>query len=129
MKVLLSVRPHYANKILDGTKKYEFRRRIPRDQRVNTIILYATKPVGKVVGEFTIKSVHMGHPNSLWKRTRRFAGISERLFVDYFLGCHIGYAIEVNRVKRYREPKNVSDFLASGVAPQSYAYVYGEGST
>ena len=127
MKVLLSVRPDYANKILDGTKKYEFRRRIHRDPRVRTIIIYATKPVGKVVGEFTIKYVHIDSPDLLWEKTRRFAGISEQLFSDYFQGCPVGYAIEVKCVKRYKQPKDVSDFLASGMAPQSYAYVSGGG--
>ena len=123
MKVLLSIRPQYANSILDGTKKYEFRRRVHRDSRVHTVVIYATKPVGKVVGEFSIKSVHSAHPDSLWERTKEFSGITRSFFLEYFSGREVGHAIEVKRVKKYRKPMELSDLLPSGIAPQSYAYL------
>ncbi|NVZ11546.1 ASCH domain-containing protein [Allochromatium humboldtianum] len=123
MKVLLSIKPDYANRILDGTKRYEFRRRVHQDVRVRTVIIYATKPIGKVVGEFSIKNVHSDHPDSLWEKTKEFSGITKEFFSDYFRGRDVGHAIEVKTVKRYKKPKDLSEFLASGVAPQSYAYV------
>jgi len=123
MKVLLSIKPVYAHKILDGTKKYEFRRRIHRDSRVHTVIIYATKPIGKVVGEFSIKDVYSDHPDLLWEKTNQFAGISKQLFSEYFYGRDIGYAIEVKKVKIYSNPKNLNEFIESGIAPQSYVYV------
>ena len=123
MKVLLSIKPEYAQSILDGTKKYEFRRRVYRDSRVNTIVIYATKPVGKVIGEFSIKEIHSDHPDILWERTKEFSGITKSFFLSYFSGKEIGHAIEVKKVRKYRKPRNLNDFLPSGVAPQSYAYV------
>lgn len=125
MKVLLSIKPEYAQRILDGTKKYEFRRRIHRDPSVHTVVIYATKPVGKVVGEFSIKDVYTEHPDLLWEKTKEFAGISKPFFSEYFHGRDIGYAIEVKRVKRYKKPKDLGEFIASGIAPQSYVYVTG----
>lgn len=123
MKVLLSIKPEYAHRILDGTKRYEFRRKIHRDPRVRTVVLYATKPLGKVVGEFSIKYVHSGHPDSLWEKTKEFSGITQQYFREYFHGRDIAHAIEVKTVKRYRKPKELREFLPSGTAPQSYAYV------
>lgn len=123
MKVLLSIKPEYANSILDGIKKFEFRRRIHRDSRVCSVVIYATKPVGKVVGEFSIKDVLTEHPNLLWERTKDFSGITKEFFFEYFRDRNVGHAIEVNRAKRYLFPKNISEFLVSGVAPQSYAYI------
>lgn len=123
MKVLLSIKPEYADLIFNGKKRYEFRRRIYKDVRVNTVVVYATKPVGKVLGEFTIKKIHSDSPNLLWKRTKRQSGISEDFFSHYFDGREIAHAIEVKDVVRYRKPKDISDFLPSGVAPQSYAYI------
>ncbi len=58
MKVLLSIKPEYAYRILDGTKRYEFRRRVHRDPRVHTVVIYATNPDGKELGAFSIKSVY-----------------------------------------------------------------------
>jgi len=123
MKVLLSIKPEYANSILDGTKRYEFRRRIHRNSHVHTVVIYATKPIGKVVGEFSIKHVHSESPNQLWERTKNYSGISKRLFFKYFQGRDVGHAIEVNHVRRYHEPMLIEDFLPSGIPPQSYAYI------
>lgn len=123
MKVLLSIRPEYANKILDGSKRFEYRRRVHKDHTVKTIIIYATKPVGKVIGEFTIKSIHTNRPARLWTETKGFSGITKRFFLQYFSGRGVAHAIEVASVTKYSHPKELAEFLPSGLAPQSYAYV------
>ncbi|MDZ5456985.1 ASCH domain-containing protein [Azohydromonas lata] len=123
MKILLSIKPEYAYRILDGSKRFEFRRRVHRDARVKTVVIYATMPVGKVIGEFTIQRVHAEHPEQLWKMTKDFSGITENFFAEYFHGRDVGYAIEVKSVKRFKNPKKLNEYLPSGVAPQSYAYV------
>lgn len=123
MKILLSIKPEYANCILNGTKRFEFRRRVHADPRVTTVVIYATKPVGKVIGEFSIQEVHSDHPDRLWEKTKEFSGITRDFFSSYFADREIGHAIEVKEVKRYGSPKRIEDFLPRGVAPQSYAYV------
>jgi predicted transcriptional regulator len=123
MKVLLSIKPQFAESILDGTKRYEFRRRIYQDERVESVVIYATLPVGKVIGEFSIKKIHEAKPTDLWKKTREFAGISKKFFNEYFSDREVGYAIEVDHAVRYNRPRELSTFLPSGIAPQSFAYV------
>lgn len=123
MKILLSIKPEYAESILNGTKRYEFRRRVHTDERVHTVVIYATMPVGKVVGEFTIRGIHAEPPKILWNRTKEAAGITEAFFSEYFAGREVGYAIEIKKAKRYSRPKNLNEFLPSGIAPQSYAYL------
>jgi len=39
MKILLSIKPEYAEKIFAGTKKYEFRRSIFKNPDVKTVPL------------------------------------------------------------------------------------------
>lgn len=123
MKILLSIKPEYAESILNGTKRYEFRRRVHTDNRVRTVVIYATLPVGKIVGEFTIGDIHAEPPKSLWNRTKDASGITESFFSEYFAGRDIAYAIEVKKAKRYTRPKSLQEVLPSGVAPQSYAYL------
>lgn len=123
MKILLSIKPEYAESILNGTKRYEFRRRVHADDRVRTVVIYATLPVGKVVGEFTIEEVHAAPPKNLWSRTKAASGITKSFFSEYFAGREVAYAIEVKKVKRYSRPKSLHEVLPSGVAPQSYAYL------
>lgn len=123
MKILLSIKPEYAQSILNGTKRYEFRRRVHRDERVKVVVIYATMPVGKVIGEFTIAEIHSERPTELWKRTKDFSGISESFFSEYFQNKEVGHAIEVKNVKRYKTPRPIKDFVPSGVPPQSYIYL------
>ena len=57
MTVLLSIKPEFAEKIFDGTKKFEFRKSIFKNTDVQTVIVYASSPVQQVIGEFTIDSI------------------------------------------------------------------------
>ena len=54
MKVVLSIKPEFAFKIFDGSKKFEFRKAIFKNNNVKSIIVYASSPVQKVIGEFEI---------------------------------------------------------------------------
>lgn len=123
MKVLLSIKPEYAEKILLGDKQYEFRKAIPKAPGVTTVVIYATKPVGKVVGEFEIDVVLSENPNNLWSITSKFSGISRRFFYEYFRGKNTAYAIKVKEAKRYEKPLELDTVLQSGIAPQSFCYL------
>lgn len=123
MKVLLSIKPEYAEKILSGLKQFEFRKSIFRNRAVTTVVLYATKPVGKVIGEFDIEEVIAEKPSILWSMTSKFAGISRHYFNEYFRGKQTAYAIKVRQARRYETPLNLSAVLDCGVAPQSFCYI------
>lgn len=124
MKVILSIRPEFAEKIFDGTKRFEFRRRIYKNEAVKSVIVYASAPISKVIGEFEIETVHHDDLNSLWDSTFEFAGISEKFYREYFNGKESGYAIEVKKVRKYREPLGIRESFGIG-PPQSFAYVEG----
>lgn len=70
MKVLLSIKPEFAEKILNGTKRFEFRKGIFKNPQISTVVIYATMPLGKVVGQFRIESILSDEPESLWKRRK-----------------------------------------------------------
>lgn len=123
MKILLSIKPEYAEKILSGRKRYEFRRRLHKNTSVKTVVIYATMPVGKVVGEFTIERIHSKKPNEIWNLTKEHSGITREFFSEYFQDRDLAHAIEVSAVRRFKKPRSIGDYLKSGIAPQSYAYV------
>ena len=52
-KILLSINPRYVEKILSGEKKYEFRTRIAK-RKVDSILIYSTAPVKRVLAEVTV---------------------------------------------------------------------------
>jgi len=119
----LSIKPEYAEKILQGIKRYEFRKNLFKNPHVKTVVLYATMPLGKVVGEFDIETVLSGAPNFIWSETHEHSGISKSYFNNYFHGRETAHAIKVACVRRYKIPLALNKLIPEGNAPQSYRYI------
>ncbi|WP_337043762.1 ASCH domain-containing protein [Emticicia sp. 17c] len=123
MKVLLSIKPEYANRIFDGSKKFEFRKSIFKNKNVDKIVVYASSPMQKVIGEFEIKRILLNDLDSLWEKTEKYAGISKAYFDSYFINKKIGYAIEVKSIIKYDEPLCLKNDLQIKTPPQSFMYL------
>ena len=121
-KVLLSIKPEFAYKILEGVKKYEFRRSIFKDSNIKNVIIYASSPERKVVGEFEIDGILFEELNSLWHKTKKYSGIDESYFFDYFSDKEKGYAIKVKKIQKYERPLELNEIYSS-CPPQSFAYL------
>ncbi|WP_430404103.1 ASCH domain-containing protein [Fluviicola sp.] len=122
MKILLSIKPEFANKIFDGSKRFEFRRSIFRNKEVNSVVVYASAPVSKVIGEFDIEKVHNKELNQLWNETKDFSGITREYYDLYFSGKEEGFAIQVKNPRLYNKAKNLKEEY-NMVPPQSFAYI------
>ncbi|MFQ0996615.1 ASCH domain-containing protein [Gilliamella sp. CG25] len=123
MKVLLSIKPEFVEKILSGEKRFEFRKNIFKNKSVKTIVIYATMPIGKVVGEFDIDNVISDNPDLIWEKTKNYAGVSKQFYDEYFESKVRAFAIVVGKVTQYEEPKPLNYFGNNIVAPQSYRYL------
>ncbi len=122
MKALLSVKPEFASKILSGEKKYEYRKQVFK-QPVESVLLYSTMPVGKIVGEFTVEEIVSGTPQALWKKTKDYSGISKSFFNSYFSGREKSFAIKIGVVTKYESYIDPYELDPTFVAPQSYKYI------
>lgn len=122
MKVLLSIKPEYAEKIFNGTKKYEYRKNIFRNKNVDTVVVYASSPWKYIIGEFKIETILCDNIESIWEQTHDFSGISEQFYRMYFAHKACAFAIKIGNVKKYKKPKQLSDFHIDH-APQSYVYL------
>lgn len=122
MTVLLSIKPEFANKIFDGSKKYEYRRAIFKRSDIRRVVVYASSPVKKVIGEFTIDNILEDKVEAIWNETSLMAGISKKYFMSYFENKDKAYAIKIGNVTRYRTCRNLSDYNIVS-APQSFAYI------
>ena len=121
MKVVLSIKPAFAFKIFDGTKKFEFRKSIFKNESIKSIIVYASSPVQQVIGEFEIKHIHNYDLETLWNLTQKHSGISEDFYYQYFANKIEGFAIEIMNTKKYRIPKSLKEDF-NLLPPQSFAY-------
>lgn len=122
MTVLLSIKPEFAEKIFNGTKKFEFRKSIFKKTDVQTVVVYASSPVQQVIGEFSIDTILNDDVNSIWEQTARYAGITRDFYLSYFANKEKAYAIKIRDTKRYAKARRLSDYNLH-VAPQSFAYV------
>lgn len=125
MNVLLSIKPEFAEKILSGEKTYEFRRTTFRDaDAVDTVYLYASSPVQRIVGAFTIGQVIEAPPEDLWQRFGDKSGIaSEDRFMRYYEGTKKGYAYEVEQTYTLRDNIDPKVTFDEFVPPTSFYYL------
>jgi len=126
MDVLLSIKPRFASAIFSGEKQFEFRRAIFKNKNVKKVYVYASKPIGLVIGEFEIEEVIAEEPNSLWNITKSASGISKKYFDEYFEGKQIAYAIKVSGTQEYASPVTLMELFNINRPPQSFMYVGAE---
>jgi predicted transcriptional regulator len=122
MEVILSIKPEYANKIFSGNKRFEFRRSIFKNKDVKKIIVYASSPISKIIGEFEIEKIHFSDVDTLWQETQEFSGITKEYFDKYFIGKKSGFALEIKKTKKYSASLSIKESFGIS-APQSFAYV------
>jgi predicted transcriptional regulator len=122
-RVMLSIKPEFAHRIFNGTKQYEFRRRVFRNPSVRKIVVYATAPVGRVIGEFEIDDILELELDCLWERTKDNSGIPKRFFDAYFTGKEKGYAIKIGKTCIYDTPLDLQSNFDVKRPPQSFVYL------
>lgn len=122
MPVLLSIKPEFVAKIFSNEKQYEFRKVIFKNKQVKDVVIYASSPVSKVVGEFKIDKIIENTPDKVWELTKDKAGITKSYFDNYFKGKQVAYAIKIKQATQYDKPIDLQD-LNIQRAPQSFMYL------
>ena len=121
-KVLLSIKPEFANKIFDGTKKFEYRKVLFHRSDISRVVVYVSYPVQRVIGEFTIDDIVSGTLSAVWAETAESSGISHDFFMSYFSGRTTAHAIKVGTITKYRRARPLLHYSVKH-APQSFVYV------
>jgi len=118
--VLMSIKPVYADRILSGEKKFEFRRQCFGED-VKRVEIYSSYPVQRIVGYFTVKAIYRDTPEKIWDLCKEFAGIDLTSYTAYFNNRNIAYSIAIGAVRAYPVPRLLSEYHAR--PPQSYCYI------
>ena len=98
MKVLLSIKPEYAEKIFNGEKRFEYRRVIFKRKGITTVVVYVTAPISRIMGEFQINNI-------LYK------GVCSEFYVGFDNGQEMRIRVES---KSYLEDKLTGDRITIG---------------
>lgn len=124
-RILMSIKPEFAYAIVDSRKFYEYRRVVPR-QPFTTVVIYASSPVQRFVGEFDVDQVITGSLEDVWSRTRHSGGILRDYYDQYFAGKTEAHALHVVDAKQYRPHVDPKDIIPDFRPPQSFAYLTDE---
>ena len=123
MIILMSIKPQFVEKIRRGEKKFEFRRVLPKHQEVDRIVVYASKPVGKVVGEISVAGYLTLTVEEMWDATKDISGLTREEFFNYFHGKENAHAIAIESYQDYEQPLPLDVLLPGKTPPQSYCYL------
>ncbi len=119
--MLLSINPQHVDNILSGEKQFEFRRvRCKAD--VDKIVIYATSPIMRIVGEAEVLEIIEDHLDIVWELASGLAGISKLFYDQYYQGKEKAVAYRLGKVKKYNKPMLLSE-LGVKCAPQSFVYL------
>jgi len=123
MNVILSIKPKFCEKIINGDKSVEFRRRIFNANKIKSVYMYSTSPIKKIVGTFKIDSIVVGSPIELWRKFKQFSGIDEYEFFQYFGLRKMGFAIKIKAVEPYDPPIDPHTIIPNFIPPRSFRYI------
>ena len=119
---LISIHPRHVRKILDGTKRFEYRRSMPKE-KIAFLVLYSTAPEKRVVAVAEVMGQIIDSPNEVWRQTSEAAGISWKFFCDYFGDRESASALRLGKVYEFSRPIGLDELPRYRVPPQSFFYL------
>ncbi|NMM77670.1 hypothetical protein [Acidovorax sp. SRB_24] len=121
--ILLSVKPKFANLIVDGSKLVELRRTVPA-QTVGTIAIYSSSPVQAIVALADVRETIEASPTKLWAIAKdNGGGLTRAELMDYFESKKTGFAFMLENVRVYGKPVQPTKIFKNFSAPQSFRYI------
>ena len=118
----MSIKPSFCDSIFKGLKLYEYRKKVFKHSDVDKVYVYASKPISKIVGYFTIKRIISDTPSMIWSQTHEHGGITKKQFQEYFQGHSVAHAIKIDEVVKIN-PINPKEVIKGFTAPQNYCYL------
>lgn len=118
--IILSIKPNFAESILNGSKRFEFRK-VECRRSIDHIVIYATAPLSKVIGEVDVIETLIDTPDALWLLSEGYAGIDRDSFERYFGNRKSGIAFKLCNPKKFSIGKDLEEYGLTQ-PPQSFVY-------
>lgn len=121
--VILSIKPEYARRIMDGSKKIELRRSPMGLEPEDVILVYVSAPEQQFAFWFRVARVETLPVDEMWNLHKPELGIEADAYFEYFansktaIGLHIG---EVRRLAPCVTLRKVREFMPEFVPPQGF---------
>ncbi|ERJ07426.1 ASCH domain protein [Halorhabdus tiamatea SARL4B] len=124
--VFMSIDERWAEAILEGEKRYEYRRQPPSIDAPYRVVVYASGGPKSIVGGFETHSVLEATIDELVERTVPQTPHEPEDIRDYFEGMETGSAIRVDGYLPYDDPVPITTLQEADpdlTAPQNFRYL------
>lgn len=126
MDAVLTIRQPYADRIMEGAKRYEFRRKAPA-QEIDGMYIHIAGTGPYAQAYVGVNCVLTDTPEAIWEYCSAHGatlppGIERADFFEYFAGCEAATAISLAPHPKILEPPVTLSYLGLKGAPQSIAY-------
>jgi len=102
--IVLSTKPEFAQRIVQGTKKIEIRRRFSTKWAGSRALIYASSPLRQFVGEAVIGEIQSAEPWKIWEAWKSEIGCSWEEYSSYCNGADKVFAVFFSQVERFKVP-------------------------
>lgn len=120
--VLVAIKPRFAEAIVNGDKRVEFRK-VRFRREITHVVLYASSPISRVVAIVDVANLVHASPEELWERFSEVGQISEAEFREYYGPSQEAVGIELATVIQFAEGVRLSQLLPGTRPPQSFRYL------
>lgn len=119
---LISIHPKYADKIVSGEKRFEFRPGWTRNA-VDYLVVYSTNPLKKIVAITEVGTTFKGNKTELWELDLD-GGVTQEGLFEYMDRKEHGVVIELINMHRLGYGIAPTSVLGENFrAPQSFRYL------
>jgi len=107
--ILISIKPKYAARIIEGKKRVEIRRRRMNVRKGDRLWIYSSCPLASIEAVAIVDSVVWGDPLEIWPCVSGLADISEETYSRYLAGSSSACAIYLGDVVRLTSPLSLKE--------------------
>ena len=100
MDILLSIKPNWADLILEGKKTVELRKQWTKANDVERIYLYASAPLQKIVGWIELQQAVCEDVADLKRDSEEGSCVSSEDFDAYFKDKEKGWGLFISRAQK-----------------------------
>jgi predicted transcriptional regulator len=112
---LISIKPKYVDKILNGQKAVEIRTRKVNLQNDARLWIYSTLPMGSIQAMAYVQQVDIDSPKTIWGKYSKSIGITKNNFDCYVNGSNKISAIVTKKI--FRLPSEISLETMRSIVP------------
>lgn len=123
--LFMSIKPHYAERILTGEKTVELRRKSPT-RTPSAVVIYGSGTVKAVMGTADLSGIRTASPAEIWDEYGIHSGIARRAFDEYFAGSDRATALVLENARAAERRIPLPALRHFGLEPpQSWRYISG----